>query len=204
MLVLRQLPKSQKAIKLNLICYTKTEHFNKKMKKLQTKTKKEFRRIAEYMVSGGAQFWSGYAAFAVLDLVFKIPFWPNRVLSYAFGVIVNFYLQRFWVFGKQKLSKKQLHTSAEKYYTLMFINFLLDLAIVGGLYELAGVSPYIGQFVSAGFFTVYNYLLFKFWVFRVKKRENKHHKKHFPVHATHLHKPMKRNSIRKKSTKKSK
>ena len=172
-----------------------------KMKRLKHKTKKELKRIAEYMVSGGAQFWSGYAAFAVFDLIFRIPFWPNRVMSYAVGVIVNFYLQRYWVFGKKKLSKKQVHTSAEKYYTLMFTNFLLDLAIVGGLYELAGVSPYIGQFVSAGFFTVYNYLLFKFWVFRTKKQEGKSHKKHFPVHDTHVHQPKKRQTNRSKASK---
>lgn len=139
------------------------------MKKLKYRSRKELKRIGEYLVSGGAQFWSGYGAFALLDLVIGVPFWPNRVLSYGFGVVVNFYLQRYWVFGKRHLSKKQIHASAEKYYGLMFTNFLLDLAIVGGLYELADVSPYIGQFVSAGFFTVYNYLLFKFWVFKKRK-----------------------------------
>lgn len=144
------------------------------MPKRKNRYRKELKRIAEYLVSGGAQFWSGYGAFALLDLVFRIPFWPNRVLSYGVGVVVNFYLQRYWVFGKSRMSKKQLHASAEKYYGLMFTNFLLDLAIVGGLYELADVSPYIGQFVSAGFFTVYNYLLFKFWVFR-KRPIHKHH-----------------------------
>lgn len=139
-----------------------------KTKKPQDKP--ELQRIAEYLVSGGAQFWSGYAAFAVFDLLFKIPFWPNRVLSYAVGVIVNYYLQRYWVFKKKTITKKEAKLSAQKYYGLMFSNFLIDLAIVGGLYELAGVSPYIGQFISAGFFTVYNYLLFKFWVFKKKKR----------------------------------
>ena len=136
------------------------------MARKKNRFQQELKRIIEYMISGGAQFWSGYAAFAILDLIFKVPFWPSRVVSYGIGVVVNFYLQRFWVFRKKGLSKKQIHQSAEKYYGLMFTNFLLDLAIVGGLYELAGVSPYIGQFVSAGFFTVYNYLLFKFWVFR--------------------------------------
>lgn len=145
------------------------------MSKQKKSNQKEFKRIAEYLVSGGAQFWSGYGAFALFDLVFKLPFWPNRVLSYGVGVVVNFYLQRYWVFGKKRLSKKQLQQSAEKYYGLMFTNFLLDLAIVGGLYELAGVSPYIGQFVSAGFFTVYNYLLFKFWVFKRKSTKPHHH-----------------------------
>lgn len=132
--------------------------------------KSEVQRIAEYLVSGGAQFWSGYAAFAVFDLLFNIPFWPNRVASYGVGVVVNFYLQRFWVFKKKTITKKETRQSAQKYYGLMFSNFLIDLAIVGGLYELAGVSPYIGQFISAGFFTVYNYVLFKFWVFGKKKK----------------------------------
>lgn len=138
------------------------------MKKLKKRYRKELTRIAEYMISGGAQFWSGYVAYAVFDLTFNMPEWPNLIVSYTIGVIVNFYLQRYWVFGKRHVSKKQLHSSAVKYYGLMFTNFLLNLAIVGGLYELAGVTPYIGQFVSAGFFTVYNYLLFKFWVFNGK------------------------------------
>ncbi len=161
------------------------------MKRLKNRTKKELKRIVEYMVSGGAQFWSGYAAFAVFDLLFRIPFWPNRVMSYGVGVVVNFYLQRFWVFGKKGLSKKQLHSSAEKYYGLMFTNFLIDLAIVGGLYELAGVSPYIGQFISAGFFTVYNYILFKYWVFRSKKPTYKGNK-HIRAHAAMVNNRRKR------------
>ena len=124
------------------------------------------RRILEYFASGGVQFWTGYAAFALFDLGFGIPFWPNRVMSYGIGVIVFFILQRYWVYASSSLTQRELFSSAKKYYGLMFTNFLIDLAIVGGLYELAGVSPYIGQFVSAGFFTVYNYLLFTFWVFK--------------------------------------
>lgn len=138
----------------------------------KSNNKSELQRIAEYLVSGGAQFWSGYGAFAVFDLIFKIPFWPNRVLSYGVGVVVNYYLQRYWVFKKKSISKQETKASAHKYYGLMFSNFLIDLAIVGGLYELANVSPYIGQFISAGFFTVYNYLLFKFWVFDKKKKKH--------------------------------
>ncbi len=120
------------------------------------------------MVSGGAQFWSGYAAFAVFDVVLGMAFWPAKIISYFLGASVNFGLERFWVFGGRKVSKKQVKSSAERYYSLMFVNFLLDLAIVGGLREL-GVTPYIGQFVSAGFFTFFNYALFKFWVFKRKR-----------------------------------
>lgn len=132
---------------------------------MKKKQKREVRRFAEYMVSGGAQFWSGYASFAVLFSFFQMNFWWAKSLSYFLGVSVNFILERFWVFKRKNISKKQIETSATKFYILMLVNFVLDLAIVGGLYEIFNVTPYIGQFISAGFFTVWNYLLFKLWVF---------------------------------------
>jgi putative flippase GtrA len=136
---------------------------------IHRKYQKEARRFSAYMVSGGAQFWSGYAAFALFDLVFGIPFWPAKITAYFIGASVNFGLERFWVFrSKKHVSRKQIEVSARKYYLLMFSNFVIDQAIVGGLREV-GISPYIGQFVSAGFFTFWNYALFKFWVFRDQK-----------------------------------
>ncbi len=141
------------------------------MKKLKKKQIKEAKRFTEYMVGGGAQFWSGYAAYAVFDLVFHVGFWPAKIAAYFVGASVNFGIERFWVFGGKRISKRQVETSAQRYYVLMFVNFLLDLLIVGGLRYL-GLTPYIGQFVSAGFFTVWNYLLFKVWVFT-----NKRHRK---------------------------
>ncbi len=140
--------------------------------KLKRKQRKELVRFGEYMVGGGAQFWSGYAAFAVFDQVMGVSFWPAKSISYFLGVSVNFVLERFWVFKQKRITKKQIETTAGRFYLLMMVNFILDLAIVGGLREL-GLTPYIGQFVAAGFFTVWNYLLFKLWVFSKKGRPAK-------------------------------
>ena len=137
--------------------------------RIKKRQKKEILRFSEYMVSGGAQFWSGYIAYAAFDQLFNIDFWPAKIASYFFGVCVNFFLERFWVFSGRKMTKKQIETSAGRYFGLMALNFMLDLIIVGGLRQV-GVSPYIGQFISSGFFTVWNYLLFKFWVFSKQRR----------------------------------
>lgn len=137
--------------------------------KLKKKQKREIRRFGEYMIGGGAQFWSGYAAFAVLDITFGVSFWWAKSLAYFFGVTINYLLERFWVFRVKNISRKQIKTSAGKFYTLMFVNFILDLGIVGGLREL-GLTPYIGQFISSAFFTVWNWLLFTLWVFTKKKK----------------------------------
>lgn len=146
-------------------------------KQKEAKLKRFIIQFSEYMISGGAWFWVGYGAFAFMDLVLGVSFWPAKISSYIIGASVNFLLQRFWVF-KQKGKKKDLGDSAKRYYSLMFINFLLDQAIVGGLYAI-GISPYIGQFISSGFFTVWNWLWYSLWVF--KKQKPAPRKQHSPV-----------------------
>lgn len=137
---------------------------------MKKKQRKELVRFSEYMAAGGAQFWSGYATFAVFDQVLGVTFWWAKSLSYFLGVTVNFMLERFWVFGQKRITKAQIEATASRFYALMLANFVIDLGIVGGLREI-GISPYIGQFISAGFFTVWNYLLFRLWVFNRQKRK---------------------------------
>lgn len=158
---------------------------------ISKKSKKILIQFAEYMISGGAWFWVGYGAFAALDLVFGVAFWPAKIGSYFIGASFNFLLQRFWVFKQKKQNKKDLGEAAKRYYSLMFVNFVLDQAIVGGLREI-GITPYIGQFLAAGFFTVWNWLWYSLWVFRKQPARPK--KQHAPV--LHRHKAVRSHSVK--------
>lgn len=157
------------------------------MVKINKKTRTLLIQFAEYMVSGGAWFWIGYGAYAALDLVFGVAFWPAKIGSYIIGASFNFLLQKFWVFKTKKNTKKELGDSAKRYYSLMTANFLLDQGIVGGLREL-GLTPYIGQFVAASFFTVWNWLWYSLWVFKKDKKPALPKKQHAPV--LHRHKKL--------------
>ncbi len=148
------------------------------------KFKKLIIQFTEYMISGGAWFWIGYGSYAFLDKVLHIPFWPTKISSYIIGASINFLLQKFWVFKRQS-GKKDLGDSAKRYYSLLFVNFLMDQGIVGGL-RAVGVSPYIGQFISSGFFTVWNWLWYSLWVFKKEKSPRKRHQ-----HAPAIHRPKK-------------
>lgn len=130
--------------------------------------KKQFRQILEYAVTGGAWFWSGYAMFALCYSVFHFDVVSSKIISYIFGLSVNFILERFWVF-ESKDSKKNLNKVTARYVILSVVNLAIDTAIVWGLARV-GISPYIGQFVSAGFFTVWNFIWYKLWVFAKKKK----------------------------------
>jgi putative flippase GtrA len=148
--------------------------------KIKNKTRKLLIQLTEYMISGGAWFWVGYASFAFLDLVLGVTFWTAKISSYLIGASINFLLQRYWVFRVRKNTQKQVGNAAKRYYGLMVVNFVLDQGIVGGLREL-GVTPYIGQFISAGFFTVWNWLWYSLWVFKKQKKQPALVKQHAPV-----------------------
>lgn len=136
------------------------------MPKLKKSQAKEAKRITEYMISGGAYFWSGYVTFFLIDKALGQSFFWAKSISTLVGWSVNYGLQRYWVFKNPRLKKHQTEVTT-RYILITLVNFVLDYCIVYGL-KLAGLTPYIGQFASSAFFTVWNYLWYKYWVFPEK------------------------------------
>jgi len=141
------------------------------------KTKKEQRKLViqfvEYLISGGAYFWSGYLVFFICDKGLHFNLWWAKLSANVVGWTVNYTLQRFWVFNNKQLKGHNTQVTG-RYAVITLVDFIMDYFIVAGLKSL-GLTPYLGQFVSAGFFTVWNYLWYRFWVFpeqfKTKKRK---------------------------------
>ncbi len=140
---------------------------SQKLKK--NRTRHHLVQFAEYMIAGGAYFWVGYAAFFALDKGLHQGLFVATMVSNILGWTVNFLLQRYWVF-KNPHARGHMAEATGKYVALTAVNFALNYVILAVLKQ-AGVTPYIGQFMSSGFFTVWNYLWYRFWVFpeRYKK-----------------------------------
>ena len=120
-------------------------------------------QLAEYLVSGGAFFWSGYLTFFICDHFFHWHLWWAKLTANLTGWTVNYLLQRYWVFNNKSLKKQQTRVT-QRYIFLTVVNFVIDYLIVRAL-KAAGLTPYLGQFVSAGFFTGWNYFWYRYWVF---------------------------------------
>jgi putative flippase GtrA len=75
-------------------------------------------------------------------------------------------MQRYWVFNNKSLKGHQTEVTG-RYIFITLVDFVLNYLIVASL-KAVGISPYIGQFISSGFFTVWNYLWYRFWVFPEK------------------------------------
>ncbi len=133
------------------------------MQKQKSSKHSQIKQLFEYAVTGGAWFWSGYAVFALCYGVLKLDIVASKIISYTIGLLVNFVLERFWVFDDTH-ERHELNKVTGRYIVLSVVNLGIDTAIVWGLNQV-GITPYIGQFVSAGFFTVWNYVWYKLWVF---------------------------------------
>src|SRR5689334_16623414 len=118
------------------------------MKKLKKSQRREIARFSEYLISGGAYLWSGYLMFFLFDKGLHSAFFWSKSVSTLFGWSVNYLLQRFWVFNNPKLKKHHTEVTG-RYIVITLVDFVLDYFIVYGL-KLVGVTPYIGQFLSAG------------------------------------------------------
>lgn len=125
--------------------------------------KRRIIQFIEYLVGGGVFFWSGYATFALLYSGFHWEWWQAKLLADTIGWTLNYLVQRYWAFANKSL-KQHEGTNRTRYIIVSVVDTVLDYCIVGGLNAL-GISPYAGMFVAAGFFTIWNYLLYRFWVF---------------------------------------
>lgn len=121
-------------------------------------------QFLEYFVGGNVFFISGYAVFSVCYSGFHWRWWQAKLLADAIGWTLNYLVQRYWAFKKRSLYGHE-GSNRLRYVSISLVDTLLDYVIVGGL-VVVGVSPYGGMFVAAGFFTIWNYLWYRFWVFR--------------------------------------
>lgn len=128
-------------------------------------------QFVEYMISGGAYFWVGYGLFAFLWSGLHWSLWWAKLAANITGWAVNFTMQRYWVFNNKSLKKHQTSITS-RYIFITLVDFLMDYGIVAGL-KSVGITPYIGQFASSGFFTIWNYFWYRFWVFPAQFAKNK-------------------------------
>jgi putative flippase GtrA len=120
-------------------------------------------QFAKYMVGGGLYFWTGYVVFSLTYGAWHWRWWQGKLAGDIIGWTLNYVVQRYWAFaGSGPRLSEMRHTV--RYIVLNVGNLAIDYAIVGGL-NAVGVTPFIGFFVSSAFFTVWNYIWYRFWVF---------------------------------------
>jgi putative flippase GtrA len=124
-------------------------------------------QFAKYMAGGTLYFWVGYGVFALCYSGFHWAWLPAKILADIIGWSLNYLVQRFWAFKDQVHLSEMQH--AGRYIFIEAIGFVLDYLIIWGLNTI-GVTPYVGFFISSGFFTIWSWFWYKYWVFPEKKK----------------------------------
>jgi putative flippase GtrA len=138
------------------------------------KRKSELNRFIEYMISGGVWFWSGYIIIVTFDGI--IGLFLANFIGNAVGITLNFLLERYWVFKTNRPTA--LFVATQRYIIYTALNaFLLNYLILLYFREAWNIGPEISQFIASAFFTVWNYIWYKAWVFKGVERPKRirHH-----------------------------
>ncbi|MDB5184923.1 MAG: hypothetical protein JWN38_731 [Candidatus Saccharibacteria bacterium] len=133
------------------------------MAKSKRTNQDRLRQFAKYMAGGSLYFWSGYAIFAVTYSGLGWSWIGAKMMADAVGWTLNYLVQRYWAFIPDGRHLSEIE-HVGRYISIESVGFVLDYLIIGILNHF-GLSPYIGFFISAGFFTVWSYLWYKYWVF---------------------------------------
>jgi len=137
---------------------TKKPLINKKLKN----------QFIKYMLGGSLYFWVGYLVFAICYTGLHLWWLWSKIAADTIGWSFNYIAQRYWVFNSDHLKFSEMQHLG-RYLFIETIGFILDYAIIGGL-KAIGISPYIGFFISAGFFSIWSFFWYKYWVFPENKK----------------------------------
>jgi putative flippase GtrA len=123
-------------------------------------------QFAEYMVGGGVYFWGGLVVFALCFDVLQWSWLVAKVLADILGWSANFAIQRYWAFYNPKL-KGHDRRVLFRYVLINGIDLIFDYGIVAA-FVYHHITPYTGFVASSTFTTIWDYLWYRFWVFKTE------------------------------------
>jgi putative flippase GtrA len=130
-------------------------------------------QFVKLQLAGNILFWGTYIGFFLLH---EIALWPEFAALATASIIAHilfFIADSEWVFD-EKGQRRKTPGELIRFIIFMGINYFINLGIIAGLSHYFAITPYIGQFVAALFFTFWTFIGLKYWVFRkprVKSRK---------------------------------
>lgn len=120
--------------------------------------------LVRYVIVGGVSLIADYGSLLLMYRVFGIDLPVATLISFLFGLSVNFILNKQWSFGAA--SNVQETTRQVLLYLLLvaFNTFFTVYAVLA--LNNAGMPPEISKPLCVAVITLWNYLLYKRVIFR--------------------------------------
>lgn len=146
---------------------------NRNTKSKRAARKKKFIELfiefLKLQLAGNIPFWGTYLLFALFDQVMAVDAFSSLLVATVIANVLFFVVDDRWVF---KNSRKHRKTATEvwRFIAFMSVSSLFTFNITWQLYQLLGITPYIGQFISAVISTLLTFIGLRFWVFAPTRR----------------------------------
>ncbi|CAM3549679.1 GtrA family protein [Flavobacterium chungbukense] len=114
-----------------------------------------------------------YGLMILLTEVFKLHFAFSILISGTVGAIINFSINRFWVFKNK--SGYSSHINSQLFKFALVVLGSISLKSFGTLVfqKVFQIDYKIGRLITDSFVSYgFNYPLIKYWVFRTKEKQN--------------------------------
>lgn len=130
-----------------------------------------FRRILSHKTAGQfARYATIGGGGAIIDLITLMLFKELLGLSALVAVVLNqvimvcygFLGQKYWTFKERSLPHKQL----VRYLLLVLFNYILAVLLMYVFHTIADVDYLVVRIGSIGLSVCWNFLLYKYWIFR--------------------------------------
>ena len=125
--------------------------------------------VARYVFVGGLAFvtdigvlWLGHGAAG-------LPVWLATALAYAAAWVVNFGLNRILTFAEYGARDGEVRKQSIRFTALVLINLVVTELLMAGLIHL-GIGYLVAKVLSTVFITLYNFVVYKRWVFASEKQ----------------------------------
>lgn len=117
--------------------------------------------VVKFLIVGGLSFGLDLGILAILHEGLGVDLWIATPVAFVASLVFNFLLQRLFTFR----ATNHRGISAVKYLLLVFVNIIISDLIVTG-FDAQGWSYIAGKIFATVMTTVWNYLLYRHWIFK--------------------------------------
>ena len=117
--------------------------------------------VVRFLMVGGLSFALDLGILAILHEIFGVDLWIATPIAFVTSLVFNFLLQRLFTFR----ATNHRAVSAAKYLLLVVFNIVVSDLIVTG-FDAQGWSYVAGKVTATVLTTVWNYLLYRHWIFK--------------------------------------
>lgn len=124
-----------------------------------------------FLIVGGFTFVVDYGSFFILFTALNEALYVANSISFTLGLITSFSLNRAWTFSNNNFAKRVSHQFGS-YLVLALTNLLMSNVFVGLLRHI-GVNPRIGKIITIAVISIWNFFMYKKFIFTPEKSDSK-------------------------------